>query len=167
MLFRSGETNHKPASSVQPTSSATSATSNGTKFNFSNFVPVTTSTTQKKDQAKASTQSSLMSFFGNHSDEEEDESEKKKDTTIKVNRRTNIHYAVHRTGEKYTTRFLFLLISLEVNLIVFTKNLYERRSEPPSKLYLMVKVKADLHSVFILFYLLTLPTPVHHLRQIL
>lgn len=39
----------------------------------------------------------LQSLFGSHSDEEE---ETKQDTAIKVNRKTMIHYAVHRTGEK-------------------------------------------------------------------
>ena len=38
-------------------------------------------------------------MFGSHSDEEEEKKEEK-DTAIKVNRRTNIHYAVHRNGEK-------------------------------------------------------------------
>lgn len=62
---------------------------------FSKFVPVVTSTTQS--QAKPKKSMDLQSLFGSHSDEEE---ETKQDTAIKVNRKTMIHYAVHRTGEK-------------------------------------------------------------------
>lgn len=62
---------------------------------FSKFIPVATSTTQNQTKPKKSMD--LQSLFGSHSDDEE---ETKQDTAIKVNRKTMIHYAVHRTGEK-------------------------------------------------------------------
>lgn len=67
------------------------------KVNFTKFVP-----TQTKAETKKSPGADLASMFGSHSDEEEEEKKKKEeeDKTIKVNRRTNIHYAVHRNGEK-------------------------------------------------------------------
>ena len=68
----------------------------GFKLNFSKFVPISTPV---QNQSKKTPQTDLMSLFGNHSDEEEEK--EKQDQTIKVNRKTNIHYAVHRTGEKY------------------------------------------------------------------
>jgi len=61
----------------------------GFKLNFS---------TPVQNQSKKTPQTDLMSLFGSHSDEEEEK--EKQDQTIKVNRKTNIHYAVHRTGEK-------------------------------------------------------------------
>lgn len=67
----------------------------GFKLNFSKFVPVSTPV---QNQSKKTPQTDLMSLFGSHSDEEEEK--EKQDQTIKVNRKTNIHYAVHRTGEK-------------------------------------------------------------------
>ena len=70
------------------------------KVSFTKFVP-----TQTKAETKKSPGADLASMFGPHSDEEEEEEKKKKkneeeDKTIKVNRRTNIHYAGHRNGEK-------------------------------------------------------------------
>lgn len=67
------------------------------KVNFTKFVP-----TQTKGESKKSPGADLASMFGSHSDEEEEKEKKKEeeDKTIKVNRRTNIHYAVHRNGEK-------------------------------------------------------------------
>lgn len=67
----------------------------GFKLNFSKFVPVST---PAQSQPKKTQQTDLMSLFGNHSDEEDEK--EKQDQTIKVNRKTNIHYAIHRTGEK-------------------------------------------------------------------
>ena len=57
------------------------------KVSFTKFVPTQTKAETKKSPGE----------------EEEEEKKKKKeeeDKTIKVNRRTNIHYAVHRNGEK-------------------------------------------------------------------
>lgn len=74
------------------------------KVNFTKFIP-----NQTKSETKKSPGTDLASMFGSYSDEEEEKGteenrEKKKkeeeDKTIKVNRRTNIHYAVHRNGEK-------------------------------------------------------------------
>ena len=77
------------------------------KVNFTKFIP-----NQTKSETKKSPGTDLASMFGSYSDEEEEkgteengEKNKKKkkeeeDKTIKVNRRTNIHYAVHRNGEK-------------------------------------------------------------------
>lgn len=71
------------------------------KPKFSESVPVASSVTQKKEKTRSSNPTDLTSLFGDHSDDEKEEMERKKqDTTIKVNRQTNIHYAVHRNGEK-------------------------------------------------------------------
>lgn len=60
---------------------------------FTKFVPV-----QKKVQSQSNKPpTDLKSMFG----VQEEEPEEKKDTAIKVNRKTNIHYAVHNTGEKF------------------------------------------------------------------
>lgn len=39
----------------------------------------------------------LQSMFGSHSDDDDDNARNK---AITVNRKTNIHYAIHRQGEK-------------------------------------------------------------------
>lgn len=63
----------------------------GFKFNYKKFVPAPSKT--KKSQA-----ADLQSMFGSHSDDEDAEREQRKQIT--VNRKTNIHYAIHRRGEK-------------------------------------------------------------------
>lgn len=65
------------------------------KMTFTKFVPIS-----KKNQtvvSKKNQETDLKSMFGVQEDEKE---EKKQDTSIKVNRKTNIHYAVHNNGEK-------------------------------------------------------------------
>ena len=69
-----------------------SSTQGSKKINFTRFVPVAASTSTKKSSG-----TDLASMFGSHSDEEDT---KKEDQNIKVNRKTNIHYAIHRNAEK-------------------------------------------------------------------
>ena len=69
-----------------------SSTQGSKKINFTRFVPVAASTSTKKSSG-----TDLASMFGSHSDEEDT---KKEDKNIKVNRKTNIHYAIHRNAEK-------------------------------------------------------------------
>ena len=63
------------------------------KMTFTKFVPV-----QKKKTQTSKPATDLKSMFG----VEEEDSASQQDTSIKVNRKTNIHYAVH-SGEKYTS----------------------------------------------------------------
>ena len=74
------------------TPAATHPQQGGFKFNFKKFVPAPSKS--KKSQA-----ADLQSMFGSHSDDEDAEREQSK--AITVNRKTNIHYAIHRRGEKY------------------------------------------------------------------
>ena len=66
------------------------------KMTFTKFVPVSKKTQQ--DHPKKVQETDLKSMFGSHEEIETDK--KKDDKSIKVNRKTNIHYAVHNNGEK-------------------------------------------------------------------
>ena len=66
------------------------------KMTFTKFVPVSKKIQQ--DHPKKVQETDLKSMFGSHEEIETDK--KKDDKSIKVNRKTNIHYAVHNNGEK-------------------------------------------------------------------
>ena len=77
-------------------SSSTTSKPQPLKMTFTKFVPV--SKKAQQDHPKKVQETDLKSMFGSH--EEADTEDKKEDKSIKVNRKTNIHYAVHNNGEK-------------------------------------------------------------------
>lgn len=73
---------------------------------FTKFIPA-----PKKSQQSPSkqVQTDVKLLFGGQDDESDEE--KKKDTSIIVNRKTNIHYAVHNNGQKCHYSFLLIVRS--------------------------------------------------------